>query len=65
MSETRLTKHIFHNQKTGAAKLEPEDEERNLHPVVNDGPKTDWQYHARQAVKSLLTVFGRKIIQTP
>lgn len=42
-----LLKHIFHHQKLGAAKLEPEDGERNLcTPVEDDGPKTDWQYYA-------------------
>lgn len=42
-----LLKHIFCNRKLGAAKLEPEDGERNLYtPVEDDGPKTDWQYYA-------------------
>lgn len=60
-----LLKHIFHNQKLGAAKLEPEDGERNLYaPVEDDGPKTDWHIMPGQAINSLLIVFRRKI-QTP
>lgn len=41
-----LLKHIFHNQKLGAAKVEPENREGNLYrPVEDDGLKTDWQYY--------------------